>query len=221
MLEVTGTQSAFRDIELKNDDATNYRGGKGGTGIWTHSGEGCLFENVRCSQLRLAAFVNGANHQFHNWRGDQCYQILKYGNDSGGSGAHLFSHSKFVRCGNDGGSGAAVTTVDLTSGTGMSTFLICDWDESVNTTVLVSSDGHTFINCTTTPNCFWRVTGEHNRFLSHNILGILTDLGNDNEYWHPQNHYDGGLVVNGLRNLVVSEFGRPAKGTGIRRLQLL
>lgn len=228
-LEVTGTQTAVRDVTIQVPDRVENRNtGVGGTGLWTHGGEGCVFDNLSIEHTQQAVLVGGANHLFTQLRGSRNFKILSYDVSSGG---HTFINSKFVNAGNYG-KGPNATPVETISigrnsdGNGASTFITCDWDESYAHSIhTVVGDRSEFIRCVTAAGCHMVVEGAHNVFRDQTILGGVICRGTDNEFWDPR-LYSGwtapnALQVDGARNLVYGEFdanSRGVVGTGIRRL---
>jgi hypothetical protein len=231
-LEVVGTQTAVRDVTIQVPDRVENRNtGIGGTGLWTHDGEGCVFDNLRIEHTQQAMLIGGANHLFTQLRGSRNFKILNYDVSSGG---HTIINSKFVNSGNYGrGPGAPpVETIRIgrnSDGNGASMFIVCDWDESyANSIHTVVGDRSEFIRCVTAAGCHMYVQGNHNVFRNQTILGEVICQGNDNEFWDAR-FYSGwtqgvrnALQVNGTRNLVYGEYSsnnsRSVVGSGIRRL---
>lgn len=230
-LEVVGTQVAVRDVRVEvPDHFENRNTGLGGVGLWTHGGEGCVFDNLRIEHTQQAILIGGANHLLTQLRGSRNFKILSYDVSSGG---HTFINSKFVNAGN-WGKGPNATPVETISigrnsdGNGASTFITCDWDESyANSIHTVVGDRSEFIRCVTAAGCHMVVQGRHNVFRNQTILGELVCQGDENEFWDPRLYsgWTGGvqnaLRVNGARNLVYGDFPSNSQGvvgTGIRRL---
>lgn len=230
-LEVVGTQTAVRDVTIQVPDRVENRNtGIGGIGLWTHGGEGCVFDNLSIEHTQQAMLIGGANHLFTQLRGSRNFKILAYDVSSGG---HTIINSKFVNAGNYGqGPGARpVETISIgrdTDGNGASTFITCDWDESyANSIHTVVGDRSEFIRCVTAAGSHMVVQGNHNVFRNQTILGGITCQGDDNEFWDPR-LYSGwtqgvrnALQVNGARNLVYGEFDSNSQGVvgrGVRRL---
>lgn len=232
-LEVAGTSTTVRNVGILVPDAVENRNtGMGGVGLWTHSGEGCVFDNLRIDHTQQAMLIGGANHLFTQLRGSRNFKTLAY---DAASGAHTFINSKFTRSGNEGSgpSAAPVETIRIGTtqdGNGASTFICCDWEEShANNQHTIVGDRNEFIRCTTAPGSHMTIQGRHNIFRGHTILGSVVCDGVDNEFWDPRFYPGWGgipnpLEVNGARNLVYGEFSSNAQsgvvGTGIRRLSV-
>lgn len=234
LLRVTGQRNHVFDVDLRNtgmNDAGNgaqWQNGSGGIALHLYNNEpvtgnvseGNHFESLSISKVRLALSIGGANNQFTNIRGDQCWQVLKFDSGSGTvgkSGSHVFNHMKFVLCGNTFLTNPAVVNTVQISGSD-NCFIEVDVDESDNSAHIVSGDGNHFIKHAVAPGCHMTISGDGNRFDGLRCNDV-TVTGSNNVFFQPDVQDDrSNLVVMGTNNVMFGERNGTASGAGIKRL---